>query len=120
MAERKAWVMHLPTGVVGRAEKYYDADKHLFFPDDSPAALDKPVLRLHQGHALLAVDENFLELSTAEVSFYVHALAMQEEAVLEMAKLGGNSQIEPGKGLMLVRSVLSAQLSVLNVAARAQ
>lgn len=113
VAEAGGWVMHLATGVVGKAEKFYDGEQFRYFPAPNAAPVTAPVLKLHQGHAFVCSDPDALvELTTAEVAFYVEALALLETA-LTAAVMRNAGKVGADRGVQLLHAALAAQLNEL-------
>jgi hypothetical protein len=113
-------MMHLASGVVGKAEHYYDGVQHQFFSSSEGPPLTAPVLKLHQGHAFLCKDaatgeDAFVELSGDEASFYVLSLAALESAMLGMAEKHAH-RIDARRGMMLFTAALAAQLNEMRKA----
>jgi hypothetical protein len=116
-SKRQAYLLHRPTGVVGRAGKYYEPSEYLSPNNDQPVAA--PVL-LVGGHALVATTAAvFSELSVLEGSYFEAFTKIINSALQKAVEVGGKHQIPLDRTLTFVCAALRSQLGLLE-ASKAQ
>jgi hypothetical protein len=99
----KAWVIHVPTGTVGRVVKSEVVDVR--FP---------PVLEFEEGHTFHAKREaDFQVLSEREAHFYGVCVEMVSKFVFEIATLAAHVGVGERAFSTMIASALRAQVRAL-------
>ena len=110
---RKAWMFHVETYAVGQASKFYDGVTEKRISPINGVPVQAEILELDTGHALLANPEKWMELTAAELKFF---LALQEGfngLITIAAKNARDSGVELEKGLAMLIAIFRAQLAAL-------
>lgn len=68
--EDTQWLFHTPTLVVGPAEECFDGVATVYVSEVNGEPVTGPVIKLANGHALMANPNAFIELAPREVEFY--------------------------------------------------
>lgn len=110
LANRKAMVLHEPTGVVGRVVHFYDGvvEKSVSTVNDKP--VDGEVFELDQGHRFMAKAEDVVELSLDEQRCLTAYQTLISHTVSEMINLSKGANVEVPKACVLLRAVLRQEM----------
>jgi hypothetical protein len=109
-----AWVLHQPTCTVARASKLHAERSGTYTSTVNQEPVNDPVLEMDDGNAFVARAGNFLQLSEADVKFFLEAQEGVRELVRVLAMVGAGSKIPKSMTGLLIRSALQAQVQKLS------
>ena len=115
LVEKKAWVLHLQSDVIGQAKAYYDGlGTNMYVSPANGAPVQGAVLELESGHALLAGDrERWKVLSKAEIQYFKTLQEGFSGLIVLSAKTAKDNGVELETGLAMLVGILRAQLAAL-------
>lgn len=118
LAQDGATVMHIPTRVIGKVEKFYDGDADKW-QDPNGVYLVTPVLKLTNGHAFSAIDQkDFLPLTEMQAGYYHAATEDMAVMVAKLAMIAAQAKMPMEETTVLLSSMLREQARALDLAAR--
>lgn len=103
LVAKKAYVLHVPTRVIGQAIAFHEST------EDRKGA----VLEITPGHTFFARKESFLELSAMQMAYYETVQTVLRNAISATVQLGGETHIPLPMIMTFVIAGLQAQLAAL-------
>lgn len=110
LVARGAWLFHAETRVAGQAAELFDGVESRWAPGPDKSPIDSPVIRLHNGHALIARRGAFFELTDKDAVFACELEAGLASLVAAAARRGGELAVIPAMGATIIAAVLRAQM----------
>lgn len=108
-----AWLLHTTTGVVGRAEEFFDGVERVHVSSADGVPVPGSVLRLSTGHALVCNPNAFVELLPEEVRFHALVVDRLEAFFLGAVQVAAEAGVDRTRMLSIITNALAAQLAVL-------
>lgn len=105
LVDRKATVMHLPTGRIGRVERLYDGQGQLYVSPSNNMPVKSPVLELEGGNSFVAAPGQFTEFSDREQDYVKRASAVLRKLAQDFAMLSSATQVPPKTAMMILASL---------------
>lgn len=110
------WLLHTATLVVGPATEFFDGIESVYVSEANGEPVPGPVLKLATGHALVANPNAFVEIEPKEVEFYRLATEKLADFMRGAVSVAGGKAIPSRTTVVLLTSLLRAQLVALEMA----
>lgn len=113
LVDDHAWVMHVPTGVVGQVESLFDGEVRVYVSPENDRPVPGSVLALAQGHTFVATEENFVRLADHEARFYEAIQQVVAGALRELIPVGAAMAVPAPTINVLIIAALKTQAAIL-------
>lgn len=112
VARDKAWVMHVPTGVIGQAEHFYESST---FIGGNGVPVKDPVLKLNTGDTFVAVEpgERFRVMNPGLIALYQEASTGMGMLLRAFVQKSAKAGLDVEDVVIILESSLRMQLKAL-------
>lgn len=109
-----ALVLHKPTSVVGKVQRFYAPGEYVSPLNDQPLdAYALEILTSEGAHVLLAVEENYLALSQAAAKLFIVAMVEYTRAMLKVAETAKQAGVDDSVARALMFATVTTQRNLL-------
>ncbi len=103
LAQKGAWILHVPTQVVGQVFALHEGDPEVRFP----------TLEVVPGHRFVCTEDNFIPLDQKSSHFYTAMQTGISEVIRVVSNAGSKSGLPMPTAVLLITSCLRSQANMV-------